>query len=59
MTAALQSLVCRETKHHSGEKTARKTKQNNGVFESVVNMATIGGGYFLMFLLKENYPRIG
>lgn len=59
MTAALQSLVCGEMKHHSGEKTARNTKQNNGVLEIIVNMATFGEGYFLMLLLKENYHRIG
>lgn len=59
MTGDLQSLVCGKMKHHSGKKTARKTKQNNGVFESVVNMAVFGRGYFLMFPLKENYRRIG
>lgn len=46
MTAAVLSLVCGETKHHSGEKRARKAKQNNGVFESIVSMATFGREYF-------------
>lgn len=50
---AFQSLVFREMEHHSGQKIARKTKQNNGVFDSVSKMATFDRKNFLMLLLKE------